>query len=185
MDGHHQAAFNALVFGQVSSTVSPRRTPLCPAGRPSGGKAAFGLGSCLVAAGASAFVAYSFQFDPTVAKVIIVGATLLLLFAHILQIPLRPRSAAAGQVGIRNNRQPAAKIWRSSSEEAIPNRQLTLPAWTAAIGGRAQHSIPAGVATQARSIAKEVITPPSMCRHGAVAVHGHRGRSALILASRN
>ena len=47
MDGHHQAAFNALllVFG-VPPLLAWGASALALRGRPSGGRAAFGVGSC-------------------------------------------------------------------------------------------------------------------------------------------
>jgi hypothetical protein len=113
MDGHHQAALNALVLGLgLPPLLAWGGSALALVGRPSGGKAVFGLGSCLVAALASAFFAYGFQLDGTATKVFIVGATLLLVIAHAFRYHSARKANRPAESGSPTTGSRLRKLWR-------------------------------------------------------------------------
>jgi hypothetical protein len=116
MDGHHQAAFDALalLFG-VPPLLAWGASALALNGRPSGGKAAFGISACLVAALFSAFFAYAFKFEPTFAKIVRRHGPGARGRSHH-SISFRPPATDGGQVECRDDRQPTAQAVALSLE---------------------------------------------------------------------
>jgi hypothetical protein len=113
MDGHHQAALDALVlmFG-LPPLLAWGGSALALVGRPSGGKAVLGLGSCVVAALTSALFAHGFQLDPTVAKVLILGATLVFVVAHIRRYRSTRRAPTSATSSYETVRSQLRRVWR-------------------------------------------------------------------------
>jgi hypothetical protein len=113
MDGHHQAAFDALalLFG-VPPLLAWGAAALALKGRPSGGKAAFGISACLVAALLSAFFAYGFKFEPTFAKIVIVATALVLVGAHIIRYRSARQPPTAAKSSAETTGSRLRKLWR-------------------------------------------------------------------------
>jgi len=113
MDGHHQAAFNALllIFG-VPPLLAWGASALALKGRPSGGKAAFGVGSCLVAALGSAFFSRVCGLDRTAALVLIGGAALPLVIGHTLRYRSARRRPTPAKSSSETTGSRLRKLWR-------------------------------------------------------------------------